>query len=651
MHLLLAQKGTINEGDEAVDLGQSPGDIVFLSAADTELVSLAVANRELADGSPSLRLANLQQLSHPMSVDQYVERTLSGAKLVVVRLLGGKSYWPYGLETIFALAQRKGIKLAVIPGDDKPDPLLLEYCTIGHEDQARMHTYLVEGGPENATNFLRYCRHLLGEETEPAEPAPLIRAGLWYPEMGVCSLAEMRTKWQPENPVVGICFYRALVQSGGFGPIEQLVRSLSDRGLNALPVFVSSLKDPVSVETLRQIFKDADPEIVINLTGFAVSSPAGATSGTVLDENGAVVLQAVLAGGSREAWETSSQGLSARDLAMNVALPEVDGRILSRAIAFKHAGQYDEAVQANIVVHNPDQERTEFVCDLAANWVGLRRKETGERRVGVVLANYPNRDGRIGNGVGLDTPAGTINLLNALNGSGYETGEIPPDGDTLIQQLLEGPTNAGFGGRKSDQTLSLKDYLKFFRDLPVDVQNQIQQRWGEPSNDQFFDVARNCFSLPVIKNGNVAIGIQPARGYNIDPKQSYHSPDLVPPHGYLAFYCWLRNSFAADAIVNMGKHGNLEWLPGKALALSPECFPDAVLGPVPNLYPFIVNDPGEGTQAKRRTAAVIIDHLTPPLTRAESYGALRDLEALVDEYYEASGNDPRRLKTAGQANF
>ena len=193
--------------------------------------------------------------------------------------------------------------------------------------------------------------------------------------------------------------------------LSQLVRSLSDRGLNALPVFVSSLKDPVSVETVRQIFCDACPEIVINLTGFAVSSPTGVSTGTVLDENGAIVLQAVLAGGSREAWETSSQGLSSRDLAMNVALPEVDGRILSRAIAFKHAGQYDEAVQANIVAHNPDGERTEFVCDLAANWVGLRRKEPGGRRVGIVLANYPNRDGRIGNGVGLDTPAGTINLL------------------------------------------------------------------------------------------------------------------------------------------------------------------------------------------------------------------------------------------------
>ena len=647
MHLLLAQKGAINEGEEAVDLGQDPADIVFLSAADTELASVASANRTFDQNAPTLRLANLQQLSHPMSVDTYAERTVSGARLVIVRLLGGKGYWPYGLDTLFSLAQRKNIKLAVLPGDDKPDPLLAEYCTIESAHLAQLHSYLVEGGPVNASNFLLYCHYLLGYTETPAEPAPLIRAGIWYPETGVCGLEDVRANWRQESPVAAICFYRALVQSSGLEPIAQLVRSLKECGLNSLPVFVSSLKDPVSVETLRGIFNEAVPEAVINLTGFAVSSPAGDHQGTILDENGAIVLQAVLAGGSREAWEKSSQGLSARDLAMNVALPEVDGRVLSRAIAFKHAGQFDDASQANIVVHKPDVERVEFVSSLAANWIGLRRKDPASRRVAIVLANYPNRDGRIGNGVGLDTPAGTINVLRALAKAGYATGTIPADGDALIRQLLDGPTNATRDGRKAGETLPLEEYLQFFNRLPEEIQAEIQERWGDARDDQFHDATLNGFVLPVVRNENTVIGIQPARGYNIDPKQSYHSPDLVPPHGYLAFYCWLRNGFAADAVINMGKHGNLEWLPGKALALSANCYPDAVLGPIPNLYPFIVNDPGEGTQAKRRTSTVIIDHLTPPLTRAENYGALRDLEALVDEYYEASGNDPRRLKLLG----
>ncbi|MCG6857551.1 MAG: cobaltochelatase subunit CobN, partial [Salaquimonas sp.] len=644
MHLLAAQKGTINEGNEAIDLAQRPGDVVVLSAADTELASLAAARRDLGADAPDLRLASLMQLVHPMSVDLYAEKTVAGSKLVVVRVLGGESYWPYGLEMIYALAREKEISLAVLPGDDKPDPGLDRFCTIEAEDCRRLHAYLAEGGPGNARNFLLYCRHLLGEGEASAEAAPLLKSGLWYPGLGICSLEAVERVWLADAPIIAVCFYRALVQSGGLEPVEALVKALRQRGLNALPVFVSSLKDAVSVETVRGFFSEHPPAVAINLTGFAVSSPAGGYKGTVLDETGAVVLQAVLAGGSLEVWENSSQGLSSRDLAMNVALPEVDGRVLSRTIAFKHAGTYDEAVQANIVTHKAAPDRVAFVADLVANWARLRATQVGERRIGLVLANYPNRDGRLGNGVGLDTPAGTVRVLEAMREAGYQTGEFPPNSDALMRHLMAGPTNAARDGREIRETLSLNHYRAFLESLPNVIQSAIAERWGAPEADPFFDAGTDSFALPVARFGHVAVGIQPARGYNIDPKESYHSPDLVPPHGYLAFHAWLRFSFGAHAVVHMGKHGNLEWLPGKALALSAACYPEAALGPVPNLYPFIVNDPGEGSQAKRRTSAVIVDHLTPPLTRAESYGPLRDLEALVDEYYEASGHDPRRLK-------
>ncbi len=282
-----------------------------------------------------------------------------------------------------------------------------------------------------------------------------------------------------------------------------------------------------------------------------------------------------------------------------------------------------------------------FVADLAANWVRLRRKPAAERRVAIVLANYPNRDGRLGNGVGLDTPAGTVEVLKAMAEAGYPVTDIPTDGDRLMDFLMAGPTNAGNDGREIRETLSLGHYKAFFAKLPKVIQAAVTAKWGAPDRDPY--VVGDVFALPLSRLGDVAIGIQPARGYNIDPKETYHSPDLVPPHGYFAFYAWLREAFQADAVVHMGKHGNLEWLPGKALALSEACYPEAVFGPLPQLYPFIVNDPGEGTQAKRRTSAVIIDHLTPPLTRAESYGPLKDLEALVDEYYQAAGGDPRRL--------
>ncbi len=723
MHLLLAQKGSIADGDEAVDLGQTPGDILFLSAADTELAAIAAAVAARAEG-PSFRLASLMSLKHPMSVDTYVERTARHAKLIVVRALGGASYFHYVLEALHAAARRTGAAIAVLPGDDKRDEGLAEFSTLPADDLSSLWAYLIEGGDANARAFIDYACALIGHGEKPAPAAPLLKAGIWWPGRGAIGVDEWKQAstiaphppagnlspgsvvppsglpaispsrgeidsrqasaassdamhsesysvsfasggeaarlprptsplegemaGRPEGgkrappPVVAICFYRALVQSGETRPVEALIDALAAEGLTALPVFVSSLKDAVSVETLRSIFAEAPPAVVINATGFAVSAPGAERVSTVLDEGGAVVLQALFSSSTREAWEASSQGLTARDLAMSVALPEVDGRVMTRAVSFKAAARFDARVETNIVSHEPDAGRAAFVARLAANWARLRSTPASERRVALIMANYPNRDGRLGNGVGLDTPAGTVEVLRAMAAAGYTLDALPSDSDALMTHLMAGPTNAATDGREIHETLSASDYISFFESLPEKVQQDVTARWGAPEKDPFFLDGR--FALPLSRLGNVVVGIQPARGYNIDPKETYHSPDLVPPHGYLAFYAYLRRQFDTHAVIHMGKHGNLEWLPGKALALSETCYPEAVLGPLPHLYPFIVNDPGEGTQAKRRTSAVIIDHLTPPLTRAESYGPLKDLEALVDEYYEAAGGDPRRLK-------
>ena len=709
MHLLLAQQGTISDGDEAIDLGQSPGDILFLSAADTELAAIAAAHAGGAAGH-SLRLASLMSLKHPMSVDTYVERTARHAKLIIVRALGGASYFHYALEALHTIAARNGALIAVLPGDAKPDAGLTPFSNVALDDLNALWGYLIEGGDANARGFLAYAGAMLSGEERPAPAAPLMKAGIWWPGRGLVRVKEWERlvsgasaetppsalpgisptrgeidKWQGHRPTsvvwgealgdsisplvgempgraeggarhsteeaeieptvrptVAITFYRALVQSGETRPVEALIEALQAKGLRPLPVFAYSLKDPVSKGILESIFADLKPEVVINTTGFAVSAPGADREPTVLEANDAIVLQAIFSASSREAWAASSQGLSARDLGMNVALPEVDGRVLSRAVSFKSAARYDAAVEANIVSSEPDAGRMAYVADLAANWARLRQRPVAERRVALVMANYPNRDGRLGNGVGLDTPAGTIEVMRAMEAAGYPVADIPADGDALMRHLMAGPTNSGFDGKVVREALSLSRYKSFFSSLPVQIQDEVTARWGDPEADPY--MRDGGFALPFARFGGLLIGIQPARGYNIDPKESYHSPDLVPPHGYFAFYAFLREEFGADAVIHMGKHGNLEWLPGKALALSEACYPEAILGPLPHLYPFIVNDPGEGTQAKRRTGAVIIDHLTPPLTRAESYGPLKDLEALVDEYYEASGGDPRRIR-------
>ncbi len=650
MHLLLAQQGTISDGEEAIDLGQSPGDVLFLSAADTELAAIAAAYDETSAGF-SLRLASLMSLKHPMSVDAYIERTARHAKLIVVRALGGASYFHYALEALHAAAARSGALIAVLPGDSKPDAGLTPFSNVPLEDLNALWAYLIEGGDVNSRAFLDYAGAMLSGGEKPEAASPLMKAGIWWPGKGVVGVEEWRSACDErvrfvqgvsQTPVVAVSFYRALVQSGETKPVEALIDTLLAEGIRPLPVFAYSLKDPVSKGILESVFDAIKPEVVINTTGFAVSAPGADREPTVLEANDAVVLQAIFSASSRQAWAASAQGLSARDLGMNVALPEVDGRVLARAVSFKSAARYDARVEANILGSEPDIERMRYTARLAANWANLRTTPVGKRHIALVMANYPNRDGRLGNGVGLDTPAGTVEVLKAMRGAGYPVADIPDDGDALMRRLMEGPTNSGRDGKLVRESLSLSRYKAFFASLPKKIQDQICTRWGAPEADPY--VVEGAFALPFLRLGELLVGIQPARGYNVDPKESYHSPDLVPPHGYLAFYAFLRHEFGAHAVIHMGKHGNLEWLPGKALALSEECYPEVVLGPMPHLYPFIVNDPGEGTQAKRRAGAVIIDHLTPPLTRAESYGALKDLEALVDEYYEASGGDPRRIR-------
>ncbi|GAB4286624.1 MAG: cobaltochelatase subunit CobN [Roseovarius sp.] len=647
MHLLAATPGRIDDGQEPVDLGQSPADVVFLSAADTELAALAEARAAMA-APPSLRLASLAHLQHPMSVDLHLDRCACRSRLVVVRVLGGVGYWKYGAEQYAARLAEAGVPLALLPGDDKPDAELRALSTLADADYDALWAYLVEGGPTNATRFLEYCRAVLEGGEKPAAAQPLLRAGVYWPGTGVADLDAARAHWRPGQPVAALVFYRALVQGAGLNPVNRLVRSLLREGLNPLPVFVASLKDPVSAATLERLFDQAPPAVILNATAFAVGSahdgdPGAGNPLASPAANQAPVLQVVFAGSTEAAWAESLRGLSARDIAMNVALPEVDGRILSRAVSFKGEAFFDEATQCPIATYRAQGDRIDFVARLAAAWAGLRATPAPERRIALVLANYPNRDGRLANGVGLDTPAGTVHVLQRLAQAGYRVANAPADSDALMRAIMAGPTNwlTDRAARAGGVRLALADYRAAYDALPWALREAIEARWGAPEDDPFFD--GDAFCLSVLEFGHVVIGIQPARGYNIDPTETYHSPDLVPPHNYLAFYVWLRQSFGAQAIVHMGKHGNLEWLPGKAVALGTECWPEAVFGPMPHVYPFIVNDPGEGTQAKRRAQAVIVDHLTPPLTRAESYGPLRDLEALVDEYYEAAGVDPRRI--------
>ncbi len=632
MHLLSAKAVSSDIGDEAVDLGQSPAELVILSAAESELAGLAAAHaRRRGRAGPTLRLANLLQLQHPLAVDLYLEKTLGKAHLIVVRLLGGRSYWSYGIDELRRLALESGIGLACLPGDDHPDPELARLSTVPVGLLDRLHDYFRHGGIDNLEAALELLAGALGHPSDPPPPRPLPKAGLYREPRG------------DGRPTAALVFYRALVQSGDLALIEALIEALGEVGLDCLALHVSGLKDPEVQLVVEAALARHAVEIVLNLTGFAVTTPGAARSLTPFSPTGRPVLQLVASGGSEAAWAAGTSGLAPRDLAMSVALPEIDGRLLARAVSFKGDPSTDAATEITLTRYRPVGDRVAFVARLARAWVDLGMTPPAEKRVALLLANYPDRDGRLANGVGLDTPASTIAVLGALAGAGYRVEDTPPDAAALMAMLQAGPTNelAGRAARASTVMLPVDTYRKVLATIPLEARAALETRWGPPEADPH--VVDGAFRLSLHRLGNVVVGIQPARGYHIDPTATYHSPDLVPPHGYLACYWWLRHEFDAHAVVHIGKHGNLEWLPGKALALSEACWPEIALGPLPHLYPFIVNDPGEGSQAKRRAQAVIVDHLTPPLTRAETHGDLLALEALVDEYATARELDPRRL--------
>ena len=435
MHLLAAQPGTISDGGEAIDLGQTPGDIVVLSAADTELACLAAARDRLGPGFPSLRLASLLQLGHNLSIDLYVEKVVARAKLVVVRVLGGAGYWPYGIEQVAETCRRLGIALAVLPGDDQPDPELARFSTLAGDAAHRLWQYAVHGGVENAAGLLRYAAHLIGyEDAEWREPVPLMRAGIYWPGRDRPALEDLRRDWVPGAPVAAILFYRALEQAANTAVIDALIAALAEAGVNALPIATTSLKEKVAAGIVTDLLDRSGPDVILNATSFAVSQPGAARSSTPFDNADCPVFQVVFSGGSEAAWRAGTSGLSARDIAMNVALPEVDGRLITRAVSFKAEARRHETTESWVLSYRPVPDRVAFVAALAARWARLRRTPAEGRRVAIVMANYPNRDGRLANGVGLDTPAGVVRTLRALAEAGYGITDLPADSAELMDR-------------------------------------------------------------------------------------------------------------------------------------------------------------------------------------------------------------------------
>ncbi|MGW7199781.1 cobaltochelatase subunit CobN [Streptomyces chryseus] len=593
--------------------------VLLLSTADTDLLAAR------ASGAP-------YRIGNPTRIDAATElpTLIEGASVAVVRLLGGKRAWEDGL----AVLKASGIPTVLLGGETVPDAELMAESSVPAGVVAEALRYLVEGGPGNLVELARFLSDtVLLTGVGFAEPQKM-------PEWGVHGTRA----YDADRPTVGVLFYRAHELSGNTSFVDVLCERIEAQGANALPVYCGSLRsaDP---ELYRELGK-ADALIATVLAaGGTRASDASAGGDDEAWDIGALadldvpVLQGLCLTSSRATWEASDAALPPMDAAMQVAIPEFDGRLITVPFSFKEQGEGD------VPVYVADPERASRVAGIAVRHARLAHKPNKDKRLALVFTAYPTKHSRVGNAVGLDTPASAIRVLDALRDAGYGVEGHPDNGDELIHRLI----NAGGHDVEwlTEEQLAaaparvpLADYQAWFDKLEPELRDGMLEHWGEAPGQLYVD--GDEIVLASLQFGNVVVMIQPPRGFGENPIAIYHDPDMPPSHHYMAAYRWLENSFGADAIVHMGKHGTMEWLPGKGLGLSAGCGPDAVLGELPLIYPFIVNDPGEGTQAKRRGHATVVDHLVPPMARADTYGDLAKLEQLLDEYALVSDLDPAK---------
>ncbi len=631
--------------------------IALLTHADTDLAVLSRSIPLLPDGFPPVHGFSLQSVRDAQGMRALLEAELRLARVVIVRVLGRLSGIP-GWQALLHAAQERKQSLLVVSGTGEPNPELDVVSTVAPTILRETLAYLQAGGPHNIAQWLRFLSdHLSLTGYGFDAPVELPEQGIYHPLLGDgVTLESWQEAREPgQAPIVGIVFYRAHRMSGNLGFIDALVMALERRGLRALPVYTSSLRalndagKPGALAFFDRRHGGVRVDALINTTSFAMGdiNPDGPTragwSIAALAELDVPVFQAVMSGMELSQWQAASRGLNPLDTAMNVVIPEFDGRVITVPISFK---QRRQSGGMEVIEYAPLADRVERVAGLVEAQVRLRRVPRERRRVAFIFTNSSSKASQIGNAVGLDAPASLMILLRAMQSTGYQITTLPESGDALLQELiargcydldhLTAAQCANAIGRVPAQR-----YAGWFAELPETARERMRAQWGPPPGAAY--VHDGNLILAGLELGNALIALQPPRGYGMDPDAIYHQPDLPPTHHYYALYRWLRDDWGAHAIVHVGKHGTLEWLPGKGVGLSADCFPDALLGDLPLFYPFIINDPGEGAQAKRRAHAVVVDHLTPPMTTADTYGVLAQLGELVDEYYQVELLDPGKL--------
>ncbi|MBV8806668.1 MAG: cobaltochelatase subunit CobN, partial [Sinobacteraceae bacterium] len=663
-----AERRRMSGADEAPALAASMpvgnGGILLFSHAETDLLVLRRAIEELPSGFPRIAGHSLGGVGTSTALRDLVAAARGAKLVVIVRVHGTPSGVP-GLSELVAEADGNDWHVVVISGVPGASAgALPKTSAVSSSLAADLTTYFMAGGVANIAHAMRRVAHeLLGVPAEFQPPQEMPSHGLYHPDLLVTNAPEWESYRAAGKPVALVLFYRAHVLSGNLQFVDDLVRALEYRGFASVGVFTSSLRDrdgsgvPAALQLL------AAPAVIVNTVSYpmltlnSLEPPPEDSLPPPLEKVGAPIIQAICCGTTRAVWDASQRGLGPAEAAMNIALPECDGRVITVPISFKENHLY-----------LPDSERVGRVADIARRLAALRTMSNSTKRVAIVLSNSGSKAQKVGGAVGLDTPASLLKFLSDLRDYGYDIGSLPQSSGELMTVLLargcyddKCPLDPGSAWR-----LPRTSYVAWFRDQSQPFKVSMRDAWGEPSTTgatlppPFWRAGKQSIRTPFlalsephsdredylfsgVAFGNILIAIQPPRGFGFDQETIYHSPDLPPCHHYAAFYRWLAEGWRSDAVIHFGTHGTLEWLPGKSLAMSADCAPDALLGDLPVFYPFVVNNPGEGAQAKRRSHAVIIDHLVPPLTQAQMYGPLAALARLVEEYYRAESLDPGKL--------
>ena len=511
----------------------------------------------------------------------------------------------------------------------------------------RLLRYQEIGGDENmyatavwALNTFDGCRLDVPDAVQP------MTEGVYRPGQGAVSIAEgVRDIDNSERPVIAVFFHQKYWLVHNTEAIDSVIRHVVATGAVSLPIFMITHENQytgsIGIRNIvdKYLIRDGRPIIdcVVNTMGFSqtlIADP-GVGEQTAVDNFfarlGVPVLQAISLYNPPKEWEDSPLGLNAADISMSVVNPEFDGQI--DTVPYGGTMLDDTGVYRQVGI----EDRCAMIADTAYRWAMLRHIPNAEKKIAILIYMYPPRQDLAGGGYGLDTLQSVSDLLHSMKDAGYSLDWLPENGKELVTRLLDGVTNDDNWKSEiqlreaSVDMVSLLQYIDWFNELSERTKSRWIESWGHPPGE--LHTLDGKFLLPGIMNGNVFIGFQPDRG-KCDT-ESYHDSRKAPPHQYLAFYRWLKHTFNAAAVVHMGTHGTLEWLPGKGAGLSRDCDPDIVLGNLPNVNPYIIDNPGEGMQAKRRSYAVITTHMIPAMTRAGGYDEIEELESAVQAYIKA----------------